>query len=284
MLFEQMNNESKRLETLIDTIQKNLSALPDGKLICCRNQSNHKWYYKPEHPSHITNVKNPGINSHITTLNPSEQTRIYIPKKNRSFAEKLALKKYLSYLLKESVTEKNAIDFYLRHHSQQSPKSAQLLTDFPGYRELLSPYFKPHSQELLAWMSEDFESNPQYPEKLIHKSISGNMLRSKSEVLIDMLLYMNQIPFRYECILQLGSITMYPDFTIRHPKTGDFYYWEHFGLMDDTSYQKKTAAKLETYITHGIIPSIHLITTYETKDVPLTTNSIETILHQYFLS
>ena len=33
---------------------------------------------------------------------------------------------------------------------------------------------------------------------------------------------------------------------------------------------------------HGIIPSIHLITTYETKDSPLDIATIENIIQQYF--
>ena len=42
-----------------------------------------------------------------------------------------------------------------------------------------------------------------HPEHLICKSISGNMVRSKSEMMIDMLLFQHRIPFRYECALVL---------------------------------------------------------------------------------
>ena len=65
------------------------------------------------------------------------------------------------------------------------------------------------------------------------------MLRSKSEAIIDMILYKNGIPFRYEEKIVLGDVILYPDFVIRHPKTGDFYYWEHFGMMDDEDYINK---------------------------------------------
>lgn len=266
MIYEQILNESKRLETLIESIQKQLTNLPEGKLICASNGTHYKWYYKSNTPNNLSDF------------------RKYIPKESRSFAEQLALKKYLTYLLQETIREKRAIDFYLNHHSEAPSKSSQLLTDYPGYRDLLSKYFKPLSEELTSWMNEPFESNPNYPERLIHKSISGNMLRSKSESMIDMLLYMNRIPFRYECLLQLDSNTLYPDFTIRHPKTGQVYYWEHFGLMDDISYQKKTVTKLQTYITHGIIPSLQLITTYETKENPLTSYTVEKNLYTYFLN
>lgn len=109
------------------------------------------------------------------------------------------------------------------------------------------------------------------------------MVRSKSEVMIDMILFQNKIPFRYEAPLQLGDTTIYPDFTIRHPHTGDTYYWEHFGLMDDPSYSKNAISKLHLYVNHGIIPSLRLITTYETKESPLSIDKIEKIVKEYFV-
>lgn len=137
--------------------------------------------------------------------------------------------------------------------------------------------------ELLEWSQSNFEQNPKYPEQLIHKTISGNMVRSKSEVLIDMMLHMNRIPFRYECALHLDNNIIYPDFTIRHPHTGNLFYWEHFGLMDDPLYCKNACSKLALYSSAGIIPSINLITTYETHDHPLTSETIERNIQNYFL-
>lgn len=98
-----------------------------------------------------------------------------------------------------------------------------------------------------------------------------------------MLLYINQIPFRYECSLTLGETTLFPDFTIRHPQTGDIYYWEHFGLMDKPIYIQNTYSKLQLYTSHGIIPTIQLITTYETKDYPMDVDTINKIIQHYFL-
>lgn len=142
-----------------------------------------------------------------------------------------------------------ALDFYLRHHRQNAP----------------------------------YDSNPKYPEQLTLKTSSGHFVRSKSEALIDMALFTHRIPFRYECALILGNDTFYPDFTIRHPKTGKTYYWEHFGLMDVPAYCKNVSSKLQHYSLNGIIPSIHLITTYETKENPLSPEVIEKIIEHYFL-
>lgn len=116
-----------------------------------------------------------------------------------------------------------------------------------------------------------------------HKTISGHLVRSKSEAMICHFLYTNQIPFRYECALYLDDHPIYPDFTIRHPETGETCYWEHFGLMDDATYCRNMASKMQLYSTHGIIPSIQLITTYETSEHPLTIDTIQKTIEEYFL-
>ena len=101
--------------------------------------------------------------------------------------------------------------------------------------------------------------------------------------MIASLLHANQIPFRYECELYLDNTPIYPDFTIRHPYTGEEYYWEHFGMMNDPFYAKNVPLKLQSYISNHIIPNIQLITTYETQQNPLSTEVITKIIDHYFL-
>lgn len=98
-----------------------------------------------------------------------------------------------------------------------------------------------------------------------------------------MALYVKGIPFRYECALQLGETTLYPDFTILHPITGELFYWEHFGKMDNPKYAQNCIAKLQNYTAHGILPGIYLITTYESKDRPLTSETIDRVIAEYIL-
>lgn len=258
MLYERILSEYNRLDSKIHQIKDQISHLPAGKLICSKNQTRYKWYQSDGHQ------------------------KTYIPKCNRALAEKLAVKKYLSLQLQSLEQEKIALRFYLNHHkSRENPE--QLLTESSEYQSLLSPYFKPLSQELSDWQSKPYESNPLYPERLVHASTSGNLLRSKSESMIDMCLHVHKIPFRYECALHLGETTIYPDFTIRHPETGEIYYWEHFGMMDNPNYSSKVGSKLQLYISNGIIPSINLITTYETQRHPLSFEMIEKMINYYFL-
>ena len=76
---------------------------------------------------------------------------------------------------------------------------------------------------------------------------------------------------------------IYPDFTIRHPRTGKTFYYEHFGMMDDPRYSKNAYTKLQLYNSNGIFQSAQLITTFETKTNPLSSDAVENIIKQYFL-
>ena len=256
-IYEKMIAESRRLEAEIKSLEMQLRDFPYGDMFCSRNGKYYKWYQT------------------------DGENQIYIPKKERHLAEQLAAKKYLSLLKEDLLQEKEAVDSYLKVHKMEKRKSEQLLTDESEYKELLSPFFTPTSRELLDWMNSPYEKSTEHPEHLIYKTHSGNFVRSKSEVIIDMSLYMNKIPFRYECALQLGKTTIYPDFTLRHPQTGKTLYWEHFGLMDDPDYCRKAYAKLQLYTMNGIIPSVHLITTYETKENPLSSDLVEKMIEYY---
>jgi len=258
MFYEYAKREYDSISTRITAIEKELHTLPPGKLVCCHQTIYTKWFHSDGHQ------------------------KKYIPKSNFSLAEQLARKKYLTLLLEDLQKEKNALSLYLQHHPK-TEKSTFLLTSDNEFQKLLSPYFKPNLQDLTTWMNTPYDKNPNHPEHLIHRGIADTYLRSKSEVLIDMLLRTNKIPFRYECALSLGNSIIYPDFTIRHPLTGNFYYWEHFGLMDSLSYIENTSSKIKLYSTHGIIPGIQLITTYETQKQPLDPNYIEKCIEYYFL-
>lgn len=253
-----MEQESKELEIQINSLRRQMEGLPEGKLICARNGNHYKWYRS------------------------DGKRQVYIPKKERTLAEQLAIKKYLTVQLEALQKEKYAIGRYLRHSNALTDQAGEFLLRNSEYRELLSPYFKLLSQELLDWTNSSYEKNPKFPDQLIHKTIDGTMVRSKSEALIAMFLCNNQIPYRYECALQLGETTIYPEFTIRHPKTGKIFYWEHFGMMEKTSYAQNAVSKIQLYLSNNIIPTINLIATYETKENPLNADMIEQLIKYYF--
>ena len=256
--YEKMLKEKERIDARINELTSALNNFPKGKFFYTRNGKHYKWYCS---------------DGKIMT---------YIPKKKRQYAEKLATKRYLLHLIDDLKCESKAIDCYIRKRKPTECQADQVYFQDEEYQKLISAYYKPVSKVLQDWSIADYEKSYKYPEQLIHKSISGKVVRSKSEAMIDMFLFQKKIPYHYEELLVLGGIRMYPDFTIRHPKTGEFFYWEHFGMVDDPVYYQKMVAKMRTYITHGICPSVQLIMTYETQACPLSLEMIEKTIGFYF--
>ncbi len=261
VIYARINYEIQLIQKKIHKLKKQIEKLPPGHLISSRTEKRYKWY------------QSDGI------------TKTYIPKEKRELAEKLALKKYLESKLKRLEEENNALNCYLNYyqkHIENTMNSEELLEKDSKYFKLLSPYIKNKSEKIRKWLEKDFEKNDKYVEGLACRTTVGTYVRSKSEVIIDTLLRKYDIPFKYECVLKLGKFKYYPDFTIMHPITGEIYYWEHFGRMDDEKYVDKMCRKLKMYAKNGIIPSVNLIVTYETGDEQLNPELVEELIRFYF--
>ena len=257
LVTEKMKKKVEQVQKEIQRISKQLNTYPEGKLVSIRNGNWYKYYVSDGH------------------------TKTYIPAEKRELARQLAWKKYLTCFLEDLEQEKCAIEAYL-HKMSKKKHIDRLIEKNQGCIALLGERIKTRNQVIEDWLMEEYETNQEFPETLRHNTIAGHMVRSKSEAMITSYLYSNQIPYRYECALTLEGVTLYPDFTIRHPKTGQIYYWEHFGKMDDEKYVKKTQRKFQIYTSNGIIPTIQLITTYETKENPLDMRTIEEVIEKYF--
>ena len=241
-------------------IESYLRKMPQEELRCSKNGKNYKWFCIKE-----------------------GEGATYLPKSNRKFAEKLALKKYYESRYEELSHQVKALKYYERQMMKVEGKAEDLLKH-EEWGKLLEPMHSVKREDLKLWMEEKYEGGAGYSENLIHKGSHGKYLRSKSEDIIDMMLYKYGIPFRYEDKLILeNGICVYPDFTIRHPITGKITYWEHFGMMDNREYRNSACKKISLYCDNGIIPSINLITTFETADHPLDVERVELIIKEYFI-
>lgn len=82
-----------------------------------------------------------------------------------------------------------------------------------------------------------------FEDALIHRTIRGELVRSKSEVIIANALFENGIAYDYEKPLVIDGVRKIPDFTIEDANTGRTWYWEHLGLLRDAEYRKRWEAK-----------------------------------------
>ena len=92
-------------------------------------------------------------------------------------------------------------------------------------------------------------------ERLIHRTERGDLVRSKSELVIADKLHARGIDYAYEQPLVLpNGRTRYPDFTIADHALGVIFYWEHLGLLDDRGYRALWERKRTEYLECGIGP------------------------------
>ena len=258
LIYDQIKREVDILSRKYDKLQQQLLKMPEGELLCAKNGDYTKWYLH------------------------NDKTLSYISKRENKLAEKLALKKYYEYQMQELEKQIHILEKCAAALKKVNMKSEYLLREESPYWKLLKIHFEKYEKEKISWMNGQYKCNPSHPENLIHKTMQGHLVRSKSEVIIANTLYMNQIPYRYENQLEVKGVILYPDFTILHPLTGKEIYWEHFGKMDLPEYAKNAADKLHMYARNGIYPGDRLITTYETMEQPLDTAIVQKLITYHF--
>ena len=118
---------------------------------------------------------------------------------------------------------------------------------------------------------------------MIHHTIEGEMVRSKSEVIIANCLHYNELEYEYESVLELEpGKTLRPDFKVVDGDTGDVWYWEHCGMMIDPKYVKRWEDKKKFYEKHGIVEGKNLIVTYDDENGGLDSAYIDKLIKDTF--
>lgn len=120
-----------------------------------------------------------------------------------------------------------------------------------------------------------------YEDRLIHRTVNGELVRSKSEVIIANALHYHHLEYQYEPELSLEGRLCRPDFKIADYDTGDEWYWEHCGMMDDPKYKKRWEDKKAFYKKNGIEEGKNLIVTYD-ENGALDSQKVEEIIEELF--
>jgi len=136
------------------------------------------------------------------------------------------------------------------------------------------------------------EQNPVRPlqDGLIHRTRRGDLVRSKSEVILADLLWSHSIPYHYEKPLSGHDGTVrFPDFTIEDADTGRVIYWEHLGMMGDGAYRTRWERKEEWYRRMGVRhweegggPAGILVTTEDGPDGSIDATALEKRIREVF--
>ncbi|MBQ9134831.1 MAG: hypothetical protein IJX66_01910 [Lachnospiraceae bacterium] len=207
--------------------------------------------FKEQAPHGCLKIQNRGNNIYFYQQHMNENTkklkRKYIKKSDISVAEDLAQKQYYS---------------------------------------MIRPLLEDKAEIIKKWKEESYEQNNAYSEKLRYETEQGELVRSKSEVIIANLLYRyrEDILYKYERPLSVVVAgvprIIYPDFTILNLHTGKITYWEHAGLMDDAVYANDFVRKVNTYTSNNLMPGRDVVFSYETQEIPLEIGVIRKMVEE----
>ena len=122
-----------------------------------------------------------------------------------------------------------------------------------------------------------------YEAGLIHRTARGELVRSKSEVIIADALFDKGIDYEYEKELHLnGDGIKSPDFTIEDAESGSKFYWEHCGMMSDETYRRRWECKRMIYEKHGIVEGKNLIVSFDKSNGSIDSKEIRNLIAKYF--
>ena len=144
-----------------------------------------------------------------------------------------------------------------------------------------------------------------------YKTLRGEYVGSKSEVIIADRLFVKEIPYHYEIAFTPEAIidksrpvidetgrllgyeaigfgpdspdTLHPDFYVLNKRTRKSYFWEHLGKMDDPEYCRKNFNRFMRILDAGYVIGEDLLVTHEDSRNPLKTESIDRIIERYLL-
>ncbi|NVJ05746.1 AAA family ATPase [Myxococcus sp. AM001] len=134
-----------------------------------------------------------------------------------------------------------------------------------------------NSNLFLGAVRERSEEIP-YAEHLIHRTLKGHMVRSKSELVIANLLHSKDIAYEYERVLE-GTTEpgrLRPDFTFVDA-AGDLIIWEHLGMLDNAAYSQSWNWKRQWYAKNGFIEDQTLFITRDEQGGRLDAQQLEDV-------
>ncbi len=214
----------------------------------------------------------------------SEKSGKYIRRSETSKIRKYLQKAYDEKILKLVTSETESLKKLLSKTENIVDKVQETYSKYPQeVKELVMPIDVSDEDYAKKWIDTPYEGKA-IPDYLPYfETKRKERVRSKSELNIANALADRDIPYKYECPLQLSNgMTIYPDFTVLDVKRRRVTYWEHRGMMDDKEYARNSVQRLKTMMGDEIFIGEKLIITEETSTNPLGTNEINAIIKKFF--
>ena len=256
------------LEQLIQKIERNQEHRLNRTLRVSKNGTNYRYYQR--FPKEV---------------DPSGKYH-YIPKENTELIRQLAQQEYEESFLKKAKGLLSNAKGHLKSYDDR-PLRELLHKQHPGRQIFITPLLQDDDTFIEQWLQRPYGPGTISDASITFQTNRGEKVRSKSEKIIADYYDRMNIPYLYEYPLQLHAdsrvITLHPDFTVLNTRTREQFFHEHFGMIDNPEYADNLLKKLELYAKNQIYPGVQLLITMESRNHPLNTDYLETLLKNYLL-
>lgn len=288
-----MGNNSKQLskDTLLPLLRKRIAELemikrslegslkkaPSGFLSISSHQGAYQYYFVEEN---------------------AERTETYISRDKFEVAQEIAQRDYDRIMLKELSTQLNVLKKCVAKYNVNKLEECFEKLHI-ARRPLVQPLILSDDKFVEDWKNVFYEGKTFEENGSKLYTARGEQVRSKSEIIIADTLARLNIPYRYEYPhlffkmedlmrremdghrkSHFRPIRVYPDFTCLNVRTRQEFIWEHFGLVDSSTYAENMNEKRNMYTANDYY---NLIVTQETKTKPLSPWIVERLARHYLL-
>ena len=242
----------------IENIEKKLKVLPEGRIVVRRQNGNVYYYF----------------------AKPKTKDR-YLTKADSALISQLLQKRYLKDVLKAAKNELAVLSKMLTLYPEDLPE--ELYKKLPEeLRTGVEPVILGNEQDAREWMNEPFIGKPFKDDAPVYKTIKGERVRSKSEVMIADRMFFRGVPYKYECPIMIEGQVIHPDFTMKRMSDNKLIYHEHCGRMDDPEYVNDLVERVNLYNQAGIMQGDRLTFSFATADKPLDNRVIDRLIDEFF--
>ncbi len=249
--------EKQEQQSLKRMYEKKLATLPEG--ILSMTEQNGRQYYS----KYVDGKKN------------------YLGIGNVEEVVQLQRHRLLTELVKRIEKNERILKRFIRDYQDVSPQTVVRLLGKAYQSSDIVENILQGSKNYKKWGDQPYQRSTKYPEALIHRTMKGDFVRSKSEVIIANTLYPKNLQYRYEELTKVGNYTFAPDFKIAVPHQNKIKILEHFGMMDDPKYRKRALWKIDVYLDAGFKPYEDILFTFDDFDGGIDAKNLDTLINSF---
>lgn len=255
---ELINIRCDQIKKYISVLESKIEGAPQGR-ISIKHINNRTYYY----------------------LISSDSTEKVLSKNDSKLIEDLIQKEYLKKSLKALNRELNILDRANKRYPQLVAEDIyDKLSD--DRKKYVTPVVLTDEQYVSAWQNKPYKPGYIPNDFPYYLTMRGERVRSKSEMIIADRLYLNGIPYKYECPIKVGDEIIHPDFTILRISDRKILYLEHCGMLDDPKYADDLVRRASLYALEGIVMGDRLFYTFESSKTPLDVRVVEALINNQF--